>query len=192
MMRNLFLTLLTTTMVLGFANTAFAFDLATTQFQVMASDSSKSKTYDLGDLRKVELVPPTAEEINPDAVGKQQYLKKGDLANFDGIQLDPQAVIIILSEFLYEREQAALALDLQRKSDLATVQLETDRLRVQMESIKNKSDIELRAKDGELSRLKTINQDLRDDKGSFWRDILLVGGGVVVGVLGGVIIGVGL
>lgn len=125
-----------------------------------------------------------------DLDGELQYwLDRGKVAPFDGVQLNPEAASLVLSEYRAQKSRGEAALEKQRAADFAVFQHETGRLKVELAAVKKKSDIQKQADVDAKERLKSINEDLREDKRSPWGDIFKVGAGVGAGVLVGLVIG---
>jgi hypothetical protein len=116
----------------------------------------------------------------------QAWLFENDLAPFDGVLLNPEATALILSEYEAQRQRGEAALEKQRQLDAAMLELETGKLRVELVNVKKKSVIQLETKDKENKELQRINKRLREDRSSFWGDVLLVGGGIGLGLLLGI------
>lgn len=116
----------------------------------------------------------------------QAWLFENDLAPFDGVLLNPEATALLLSEYEAQRQRGEVALEKQRELDAAVLELETGKLRVELENIKKKSIIQLETKDKENKELQRINKRLKDNQSNFWEDVLLVTGGIGVGLLLGI------
>ncbi len=110
---------------------------------------------------------------------------------FDGVLMNPPSIALILTEYKAQRGRGIATLQKQRASDFAVYQLHTGRLKVELASVKKKSDIRQQASDGENKRLVSINKDLRDDRSGFWDDVLKIGGALGVGLLLGLVLGGG-
>jgi len=111
----------------------------------------------------------------------QFWLAEGKRAPYAGVHLNVEGISHILTEYEAQKARGELALKKQRDSDFATLQLETGKLKVQLEAEKSKSAIKESASADEKKRLLAINEDLRDAQSDFWGDLLKIGGGVALG-----------
>jgi hypothetical protein len=130
---------------------------------------------------------PPAPRFIPDGEF-QTWLEETQPAPYDGVLLNPEAMSHILTEYYAQKARGEAALEKQRTTDQAVLDVQTGKLSVELEAEKEKSKIQLTARDEENKRLQKINKDIREDKSGFWKDFLLVGGSAGVGVAIGIIL----
>jgi hypothetical protein len=150
------------------------------------TDSNLTTTnYTEKDLQKVEVKTPDAYTINTEL---EAYLKKNDIAPYDGLLLTPEATVHVLSDQKYILDASNLALEQQRQLDLLKLNTETNKLQLTISSKEKESKIIQDGQDKEVKRLQQINQDLQKDNGSFFKSVLFISSGVGVGILLGILI----
>lgn len=143
------------------------------------------KEYTLDDFEIVVIADPPKYTLRGE---KQKWTSEKELALFDGILLNPEGVARILSEYAALHERGGAALDKQRQTDLAKLQLETGKLQLKLSTTYKKSNIIIKGKDEEIKRQQKINKDILDDKSNVWDDILIGGGSGAAGILVGLLI----
>jgi len=152
---------------------------------VFAQDDAKPseielKTYTEKDLLKVELAKPPTLDPNGEY---QVWLNKNEPAPYNGVQLNPEAIAHILSEYLAQQDRAQAALDKQRKVDLDVLQLETDRHKLELKTFRARTSVKINSQERENERLRSINTSLRKDKSNFWDYVLYFTIGAATGSL---------
>jgi hypothetical protein len=140
----------------------------------------ESKVYTEKDLLKVEL----AKRPTLDPNGEYQvWLNKNEPAPYDGIQLNPEAIAHILSEYLAQQERAEAALAKQREADLDVLRLETDKHKLELKTFRSRTAVKINGQERENERLRSINTSLRKDKSNFWDYVLYFTIGAAAGSL---------
>lgn len=149
------------------------------------SERTEKKVYKEKDLEKV--VVEDAPARNP--VGeKQTWLYLDEPAPYNGVLLNPDGMAYILSEYEALKLRSNAALEKQRQSDLAKLNLEVGQLTLELETLEKKGNIVIRGRDEEIKRLQKINQDIREDKSNVWNDVFLAAGSGAIGILIGLLI----
>jgi tetrahydromethanopterin S-methyltransferase subunit F len=148
--------------------------------------AQQDRQYKLEDMPKVESYTPKLELSENEY---QLWLNKENTAPYDGILLSPEAIAHILVDYLDQQERGKIVLEKQRELDLSLLNLETGKLQVTAQSEQKKNNVRFDSQEKEIERLQSINKDIREHNSSFWRDALLVGGGIGIGALAGIIVG---
>jgi hypothetical protein len=148
-------------------------------------EDKPQKTYKEKDLEQVTVEPSSPHNHKEE---KQTWLYLDEMAPFNGILLNPEAIAYILSEYESFKLRSKAALEKQRQSDLAKINLEVGKLQLELQAIRVKGNIVIRGRDEEIQRLQKINEDIRDDRSDFWDDLFLVIGSGSVGILVGMLI----
>lgn len=139
-------------------------------------------------IESLEIVRVEESGYVPGELGeKQYYLLEKHPAPFEGILLNPSAMAFIIQDFESLKLRSDLALNKQRELDLNKLNLETDKLYLEIDAIEKKNTIISNGKDQELLRLQNINQTLLNDKRKVWKIVLYTTGGFIVGAAGGII-----
>jgi hypothetical protein len=149
------------------------------------SEKVEKKVYKEKDLEMV--VVEDAPARNPEGE-KQTWLYLDEVAPYNGILLNPDGIAYILSEYEALKLRSGAALEKQRQSDLAKLNLEIGQLVLELETAEKKGNIVIRGRDEEIKRLQKINQDIREDKSDIWNDVFLAAGSGVAGILVGLLI----
>lgn len=121
----------------------------------------------------------------------QFWLEKGKRAPYTGMLLNPEAVALILSEYLAQHERATASLVKQVGEDQSVLDLVLERHKAEIKTLAVKSEIQQKADGDKYKRLQKINEDIRNDSADFWGRALLLGGGLGTGFLLGILIGLG-
>jgi len=144
--------------------------------------------YKIEDLNQIQVAP--RPDRDPTFLGeKQTWLFKGAAAPYDGVLLSPEAAAFILTEYEALKLRSELALETQRKSDLAKINLEIGSLHLELETQKKIYEIQLEAKDNQLKSYNNITKAVYEDKNSLTNKILIGVGGGGAGILAGLLIG---
>lgn len=144
--------------------------------------------YKLEYLDQIQIAPRPARD--PMLLGeKQTWLFRGAVAPYDGVLLSPEAVAFILTEYDALRLRSELALETQRKNDLAKINLEIGSLQLELENQRRIYEVQLEAKNDQLKSYRNITQSVYEDKNSLKNKLLIGIGGAGAGVLAGILIG---
>jgi hypothetical protein len=121
---------------------------------------------------------------------KQTWLYKNELSPWDGVLLNPEAMAIILSEHENLILRSQLAIQTQKSLDLSKLNLETGKLRLELDALRKKSNIELAGRDAELKSCQKINKQILEDRNSIKKKLYLGGSSAAVGVVLGLLLGI--
>jgi len=146
----------------------------------------EGKTYKLDDLEIVEIDGPSV--LGNQNGEMQAWINKNELAPFDGILLNPEAMAYIISEYGALKLRSQRAIEKQRLLDVSKLQLETGGLQLELQTNQKKYQILIDGRDNEIKRLQKINKDILEDKSNIWDDLLIAGGSGAAGILIGLLI----
>lgn len=198
---NKFISLLTvivfSTMSIGCNTTPRTSTMPSFEEIVEANDSSHQITWeaveeDLGPLQQVE---PPGPLPSTDTTGQRQtYLATSQAAPWAGILLSAEAMAFIIAEYQASFERAQAALEAQRELDTSRLTLEVGRLRIQMQSERQQSNLIIAGLDRDIERIvQAHEQYVEAQSGGFWASELgqiLQWGLIVIGSLAvGVVVG---
>jgi len=155
-----------------------------------AQDTNSSE-FTFEDLEKIEL--NLSLDRNPGELGEKQiWLYKNETAPWDGVLLNHEAIAVVLSDKLVLQKKAELSLETQREVDLAKLNLETNKLKLEIENLVKKHNVLLDGRDEEIKSCQKINTKIIADRNHIKKKIFLGLGtgtaGLVIGVLVGLFI----
>ena len=118
-----------------------------------------------------------AQTTSSTITGSFTILKKNELALFDGVLFDSNAIAVLLTDKEYIENSFNLKLDYELKIQKSNSDLEFDKLKLSCETQKNIDNDIISFKDKELEEIRKIASEKSDFK------LLYFGSGLLVGVL---------
>lgn len=150
--------------------------------------SAQHKPIALDELSVVVLPAPEARTLGE--FGEHQYLlKKRDKAPFPGIIVNSEGWSYILAEYQGVQDRATAALAAQRAEDLAFINLEVNKLYLELDATRRKSEVQIAGREADIKRCQTINKEILEDRSSLKRKLFIGLGSGVAGVVIGFIVG---